>query len=139
MRRNGVSGFTLIEMMIVTEIIAIMVAVTYPSLMRQRIQTNEAAAVQNLHQICGSQITFNSANGRYGTLEELCADTGHQGTSFLSGNWAENVLKDGYNYTSENITDVTFKFTATPAVPGKSGIRTFTTDDSGMISHTPED
>ena len=139
MTRNGVSGFTLIEMMIVTEIIAILVAVTYPSLMRQRIMTNEASAVQNLHQISGSQVTFNSANGRYGTFEELVADTGHQGTSFLSGTWAENIVKDGYTYTSDNIGDVTFKFIATPAVLGKSGVHSFTVDETGTISHTPDD
>ena len=53
MKKKDSAGFTLIEMMIVVEIIAIMVAIAVPSLRRQKIQTNEAAAVGNLKVVIG--------------------------------------------------------------------------------------
>ncbi len=125
------AGFTLIELMIVTEIIAIIMALAIPALLRQRIQTNEAAAVQNLRTLSTAQISFNTVNLRYGTFEELCAGTGS--TRFLDGTWAENVQKHEYIYNEPNLTMDTFKFTARPLTVGRTGIRTFSVDESGFI------
>ena len=127
------AGFTLLELMIVVEILAIMLAIAIPSLMRQRVLTNEAAAVQTLHVVCGAQITFNSAMGRYGNLEELSTGS-EDGISFMPGTWVEGTIRTQYVYTTENVTASGFIAIARPEEPGVTGVRTYYIDEAGQIT-----
>jgi len=132
-KERNEAGFTLLELMVVVEIIAIMAAISLPQLMRQRILTNESAAVQTLHVISGAEVTFNSSRGVYGTFGDLSAPAPGE-PPFLEGVWADGVTKNDYIYTMTNVGPVTFTATATPRRPGRSGLRTFTIDETGTIS-----
>lgn len=125
------SGFTLIELMIVMEIIAIVAAIAIPSLLRQRIRANEASAVGNLKTIATGQITYNIATGSYGTLEQL--SEGDTAISHLPGEWNEGCVKSQYSYTTANVTPNTFLVIATPVQVGRTAIRTYWVDDGGTI------
>jgi len=131
MRRRNDSGFTLIEMMIVAEIISVLAALAFPALMRQRIQTNEAVAVENLRTICTAQISFNTVNLRYGELEELSAGDG--ATPYLDGLWTQDIVRNEYTFSMTDMTNDTFTAVAAPVTPGRSGVRSFSISESGEV------
>lgn len=129
MNRN--TGFTLIELMIVVEIIAIVAAMGIPSYLRTRLQANESSAVANLRTIRDAQLSFNSVYLRY--AEDFDALTTPV-PPFLSGNWFGP--RNGYLFRIEG-DDNTFRIFATPEVFGTTGWHGFFTDPSGIIRYRP--
>jgi prepilin-type N-terminal cleavage/methylation domain-containing protein len=74
-------AFTLIELMIVVAIIAVIAAITIPSLISSRIASYETAVVGTLHALMNAQSTFvtrcvvdqnGNGQGEYGFFTELC-------------------------------------------------------------------
>lgn len=134
MKSRSDAGFTLIELMIVIEIIAIICAMAIPTLMRQRVQTNEAAAVNNLRTICTAEIQFNTSHLRYGSFADLTAGVGGAG-AFLDSTWKDSAVRSEYLYTMSRLGNDTFTVTASPVVPGRGGIRTYWVDETGDINY----
>jgi prepilin-type N-terminal cleavage/methylation domain-containing protein len=120
-------GFTLIEMMIVVAIIAIIAAIALPNMLRSRIQTNEASAVQALRAIMSAETTFHTQNARYTSdFTEMTNAT----PPFLNGNWAAS--KNGYVFTLGGTID-NYSVNANPLQFGIQGNRGFFCDSSGVI------
>ena len=78
MRRN--SGFTIVELLIVLEIIMIVVALAYPQIQRAFISANEGGAVGSLRIVAIGQASYKTAGftdvdgngeGDYGSLQQL--------------------------------------------------------------------
>lgn len=67
MSREGERGFTLIEMMIVVAIIAILVAIMMPNLMRARAQAQTAACEANLKEIATALELYQTDHESYPT------------------------------------------------------------------------
>ena len=127
------AGFTLIELMIVIEVIAILAALAIPALARQRIMTNEAAAVGNLRTISTAEFAHNAAKLTYGTFEQLTFGSGVGAGAFLDGTWYDGIIKNEYVYSIPAAENDQFQVTATPRTPGRTGLRVFTVDASGDI------
>lgn len=122
-------GFTLIELMIVITIIAIIAAIALPSLLRARIQSNEAAAVGNLRAVATGQISYHGAKGNYGDFNDLLSKT----PPWVDGTWADGAVKSGYVYTMPLIEANAFAVNADPQEVNMTGVKHFFVNASGVI------
>jgi len=68
MARNA--GFTLIEIMLVTMIIAILIAIAIPDLLRSRIAANETSAVGALRSISSAQASWRQTDADRNTISD---------------------------------------------------------------------
>lgn len=127
-KRNA--GFTLIELMIVTEIIGIIVAIAVPNYIRTRVQSNEAAAVANLRTMLDAQVSYHSANSTY--AENFDSLTNATPPYLSGGNW--EAPRNGYTYRIGGGSS-TFSAQATPLEFGSTGWRGFFVDSSGIIRY----
>lgn len=132
-------GFTLVELMIVCVIIAIIAAIAIPNLLRSRMSANEANATGSIRTISSAEVAYQAAGidqtsdgtGKFGTLTNL----GTGVTPFIDSSLASGV-KQGYNFQAVPFFDTNvprYRASATPLVPGTSGLKSFFVDDSGVI------
>ena len=138
MKRN--SGFTLIELMIVVAIIAIIAAIAIPNLLRSRMSANEAGATGAIRTISTGEAGYQAAGidsdattgiAKYADIAALGAGA----TPFIDSALASGT-KQGYNFQAtpalaQNV--ASYEATALPGAPGKSGIKTFFVNESGVI------
>lgn len=127
--RRGQRAFTLIELLTVLVIIAILLAVAVPLLLRSRIAAHESAAVGAMRLLSTSEEQYRVENKRYGTLAEMAAatvvprDLGQgEKSSYLFDAFADPATW-GAQYYAEGV----------PEGYKSVGINSFYVDESGVI------
>lgn len=138
--RNN-KGFTLIELLVVVSIIAILVVIAVPNLLRSRMSANEVAAIGGLKTInSGETDYFNNSNPHSFTsnLSNLGTGNGAGNVSFIDSKLASSV-KSGYTFqifpgpiTGNNML-LSWSASAWPLTYQSTGIRSFYIDQSGVI------
>ena len=131
-------GFTLIELMIVIAIIAIIAAIAIPNLLESRKASNEASAIQTMRSIASAQVLYRdrdyNKNGRNDYADGSNDLLGLLPGAVVSNGKPYNGYQFGLLGTSEGV-DTNFEWAAicAPERFGKSGDRSFFTDETGVI------
>ena len=128
MKKN--QGFTLIELMIVVEILSIIAAIAVPNYMRTRVQANEASAIASLRVILDAETNYNT---QYYEYTDSLADLTSAEPPFLEGgDWEQP--RSGYTYRVES-DGTSFVAYATPVEWNVTGWRGFRIDASAAIRY----
>ncbi|PYT54770.1 MAG: pili assembly chaperone [Acidobacteria bacterium] len=138
-------GFSLIELLIVVAIILIIAAIAIPNLMRSRMAANEASAVGSLRTINTAEVTYFTNYGTGfaplgnlgGAIGAVCVAS--SATACLIDGLLSNGTKTGYVMATPipgGLGTIAAPNTA-PVTAGQSGVRTFCSDDSGVIRNDP--
>lgn len=141
MKRN--QGFTLVEIMVVVAIMAVLIALTVPNMLRSRMTANEVAA------IAGCRTISNACQAYYANhLPHKYPPTGLSELIVPESDppYIDNVLaqaidedhaKQGYYYIYTPVDDEHFSLKANPKVYGRTGGRYFYIDETGVIKANP--
>ncbi len=152
-RCKPANGFTLMELLIVMAIIAILMLIAIPTMGNMTRYANETSAQQSIRAINMAESQYNStypSNGYACSLTALGGDPQSGAPTPTSSQMLQPDLasgvKSGYQFAIGNCTKVNnggtdritgYTVTAIPLTVGKSGNRTFCSDQFGSIKFDP--
>jgi len=137
-------GFTLIELMTVTAIIAVLVAIALPNLVETRKAAHEAGAVMTLRAFVAAQQLFRERDMEKDGVNDYAESEAELRTArllfyddqatpfttrFAQSGYAFEIIDPAPGETSDN----SWRAVAIPLRFGKSGDRTYFVDESGVI------
>jgi hypothetical protein len=151
----AITGIVLsgVSILILPVVAGIGAAIAIPSLLRARVSSNEAAALGDVREVIAAEARYQKANGGYfDRLECLAAPEtcipGHHGPSVIADRLLTTPEDKGYRRVfhpgpsaephppkASPTSLMAFAYVATPISPGKSGVRTFCGDATGIICH----
>ncbi len=144
-------GFTLVELLVVTVIVAVLLSISVVLYRGARVRGGEAVAIATLDTINQAQFAYmqTCGNQRYApTLSSLGTPPSNGGSAYLSPDLTigDTVTKGGYGFQMAGtaVTDgsqtctgatpvVSYQATADPTVPGVTGSRYFATNTDRAI------
>ncbi len=131
--------------------LGVVAAIAIPSLLRARVSANEAATIGDIRTLISAQAAYSSTNnGAYGELRCLsdpkACRASYAGPAFLDAGLASLSDKSGYKRAFHPGKPTrpgakayaAFAYTATPLEPGKTGVRSFCGDSSGLVCSDPK-
>jgi type IV pilus assembly protein PilA len=131
------TGFTLVEIMIVVGVIALLAAIVIPHLLRARINTDESSVRAALKTIATAEVTYRISNNAYASLKDLGSPAA--GPAYIDkvlGCNSEPCNKSGYQFSSSDITTNTFHCSAIP-LSNATGIRSYCVTEDGLTRVDP--
>ena len=152
-QRHDQAGFTLVELLIVMSVILIIITLAIPSYEKVHIKADETSAMASVRMLNSMETEYNSSFPAHGFACSLATLGGKPGTTptpeaaQLIPDDLASGSKAGYNFTISNCQKNTvnnvdqynsYNITATPVSVGKSGQRTFCSDESGQIHFDPK-
>ncbi|MBI4313226.1 MAG: prepilin-type N-terminal cleavage/methylation domain-containing protein [Candidatus Omnitrophica bacterium] len=132
-------GFTLIEIVIVTAIIAILSVAVIPQFLRARYNANESSAIATLRVYVTGLEGFRASRipPTYPPdLSTLASEEPPYVDSLLG---QDPATKQGYTFTYDQMDTDEYQLLASPAVDGVTGTRIFFVDQSGVIRLDDQD
>ncbi|MCA9407475.1 MAG: prepilin-type N-terminal cleavage/methylation domain-containing protein [Candidatus Omnitrophica bacterium] len=125
--KNSKKAFTLVEIMIVVAIIAMIVAVAIPNLLRARVESNDASAKAALKSISTALESYAALNSVYPTVTNdlLAATPPYLQIDYFSG------PHNGFTFNA-NLTQYTYQITAVP-VNSSAGSGSFTISTGAVL------
>jgi type IV pilus assembly protein PilA len=143
------SGFTLPELLLTVAIIAIVVTIPTPKLLRSRMAANEASAISSLQTINRAQVTYRAAYPENGFATRL-SDLGgaspchpNPSSACLIDTGLAGSVKSGYNFSltgskrSANGVEIDYTVGAAPIAYDQSGVRLFCSTSDSVIRFSP--
>ncbi len=128
--RNRKKGFTLLELLIVVAIIMILATFAVPYAVKQRIQANQASAVNDLRVLRDAMEAYRADHNRY----PPSFDTNTMGTYLSNPKMALSPFeRRGYRFTITTTGTDRWHASAEPTSPRSGGTRYFFVDDSNLI------
>ena len=128
--RHPLSGFTLLELLIVVTVIAVAAAISIPRFLEARKLSWETSAIGYLKAINMAQQQYVTRKGVYCDSDERLVEEGMiPGSSTVVG---ENDM-GGYTFVVNSFGDVYWSGYAVPLEPGQTGDRYFFIDASGVL------
>lgn len=139
-------------------VIGIYAAIAIPSLLRARVSANESATIGDLRTMISAQTVYQNANGgAYDTPDCLAAPSNGcipgypaTGPTFLDPSLVAQPAKSGYIRSfhpgpapepldpaqQSPSSMMSFAYVAVPMLPGRTGVRGFCADHTGLVCFT---
>jgi type II secretory pathway pseudopilin PulG len=154
----AITGIVLsgVSILVMPFLIGIVAAIAIPSFLRARVSANEAAAIGDVRAVIAAEAVYQKANaGYFDRLECLAAPDrcipGHHGPSVMDSRLASTSVDKGYKRSfypgpraepvppnASRTSLMAFAYVVTPVAPGRSGVRSFCGDATGVICYAPD-
>ena len=147
--KTSLSGFSLIELLIVVAIILIIAAIAIPNLMRARIAANETSAAASVRSIATAEISYNAAYPTIGyatSLSNLGGIASPCIPSSVTACMIDGVLstgaKSGYTFNAASFSgsgaaNDSFVGSSAPLSFNQTGVRNFCIVTDGVLRSNP--
>ncbi len=141
MIRLNRKGFTLLEIIIVTGILALVASLAIPQLLRARLSSNESAVIGTLHTLSYGLESFRAVHPTTGYPGDLTGLAPAGELAFVSPILAVVALvRHGYNFTYTQVVgnpSTQYHIYAGPTGINVTGIRGFYIDEQGVVCAIP--
>ena len=134
--KRGRKGFTLIELMMVVAIILILIAIAVPNLLHSRMSANEASALALLNALNTAFFDYwTNYDGYPPSLADMASDKSLETINSILCSGTHSGYKFTYSGGPRGPRGyaMSYTITAVPVVPGVTGRRSFSVDQSGAI------
>jgi Tfp pilus assembly protein PilE len=130
-RTSPLAGVTMIELIIVLEVILILISLTYPNLIVTRRMANETAAVATLRAIGTSETNYRTHNAVYGDMMALTSS--HLLAPDVGAATSAATSRADYYYNIATVGAGASQYFAVALPDSTVGTRIFYGDESGVI------